>query len=144
MRDDREITAKPPDEYRVLVLGDSMVLAVQVAFEETFTARLEQHLNTNASHRFVRVINAGVQGYGPVESYLFLKHYGLAFEPDLVLRSCTPVTMRPTQPIRNTASLRQLGCARWGLARPRSGHAGGWARRFGCGGSAGGARRRSL
>ena len=46
---------------------------------------LEQHLNTNASHRFVRVINAGVQGYGPVESYLFLKHYGLAFEPDLVL-----------------------------------------------------------
>ena len=85
VRDDREIAAKPPDEYRVLVLGDSMVLAVQVAFDETFTARLEHHLNANASHRSVRVINAGVQGYGPVESYLFLTHYGLTFEPDLVL-----------------------------------------------------------
>ena len=32
-----------------------------------------------------RVINAGVQGYGPVEELLFFREVASAFEPDLVL-----------------------------------------------------------
>jgi hypothetical protein len=83
-RDDREIGPKPPDEFRIAVLGDSMVMAVQVPIEETFVRRLEGRLNGAGAARY-RVINAGVQGYGTVEQALFYSHVVSAFEPDLVV-----------------------------------------------------------
>ena len=65
---DREIEPKAPGERRLVVLGDSLVMAVQVPLEDTFVARLEQRLNASAvPPATYRVINAGVQGYGPVE-----------------------------------------------------------------------------
>ena len=36
VRDDDEIGAKTPDERRILILGDSLVMAVQVPFQQTF------------------------------------------------------------------------------------------------------------
>src|SRR5262249_42244040 len=64
VRDDREIGPKAPNERRVLVLGDSLVLAVQVPLEQTFCKLLEAKLSAaDPSHQW-RVINAGVQGYG--------------------------------------------------------------------------------
>ena len=86
VRDDDEIGPKPPGEYRVAVVGDSMVLAVQVPVHDTFTDRLERALNAETTGaRTYRVINAGVQGYGSVEQYLFFKRVVVDFEPDLVL-----------------------------------------------------------
>ncbi|HSC26510.1 MAG TPA: hypothetical protein VLD67_04500 [Vicinamibacterales bacterium] len=84
VRDDRELGAKAPGEFRIVVLGDSMVMAVQVRIEDTFVRRLEDRLNASGGPR-VRVINAGVQGYGTVEQALFLRYVASAFEPDLVL-----------------------------------------------------------
>ena len=85
LRDD-EVGPKPPGEYRILVLGDSMTLAVQVPSEETFAHVLEERLNGAAAGlaRY-RIINAGVQGYGTVEQYLFLEQLPDVVEPDLVL-----------------------------------------------------------
>ncbi len=85
VRADHEFVPKAVGERRVMVLGDSQVMAVQVPLRETFTAQVEARLAGGAPHRVVQVINAGVQGYGPVEQYLFLANYLLDFDPDLVL-----------------------------------------------------------
>ena len=88
VRDDRPIGPKAPGERRIVVLGDSMVLAVQVALEQTFVRRLENRLNapsTGAGATRWRVINGGVQGYGPVNEWLFFDKVAAAFEPDLVV-----------------------------------------------------------
>ena len=67
----REVGPKAPRERRVVVLGDSIVLAVQVPLRQTFCKRLEDRLNARADGYLYRVIDAGVQGYGPVEEVLF-------------------------------------------------------------------------
>lgn len=89
VRDDEPIGPKAPGERRVLVLGDSMVLAVQVPLAQTFVKRLEAQLNAQASGSGVtrwRVINGGVQGYGPVNEWLFFDRVAAAFEPDIVVQ----------------------------------------------------------
>ena len=45
VRDDDEIGPKAPDERRIVLLGDSLVLSVQVPFAQTFGELLEQRLN---------------------------------------------------------------------------------------------------
>jgi lysophospholipase L1-like esterase len=85
VRDDEDIGPKAPDERRIVILGDSLVLSVQVPFRDTFGELLEQKLNAGSSRVHYRVINAGVQGYGPVEDVLFFRHVARAFQPDLVL-----------------------------------------------------------
>jgi hypothetical protein len=84
-RDDQPIGPKRPDERRIVVLGDSLVFSVQVALSQTFCKRLEHRLaEADPSHTW-RVIDAGVQGYGPVQEWLFYREVVQALEPDLVL-----------------------------------------------------------
>lgn len=85
VRDDEPIGPKMPNERRILVLGDSLVLAVQVAQADTFCERLERRLNARGGSERWRVINGGVQGYGPVQDWFFFDKIGAAFDPDLVL-----------------------------------------------------------
>jgi hypothetical protein len=62
-------------------------MAVQVPLQQTFCKRLEDLLNNEPALRpyRYRVINAGVQGYGPVEDLLFYEHVASAFDADVVL-----------------------------------------------------------
>lgn len=85
VRDDAPIGPKAPDEKRVVILGDSLVMSVQVGLQETFAKQLEGDLQAAEPTSRWRVINAGVQGYGPVDEWLFYKHVADAFDPDLVL-----------------------------------------------------------
>lgn len=87
VRDDEEIGDKPPDERRILVLGDSLVLSVQVPFQQTFCELLEQRLNRTASRVHYRVINAGVQGYGPVHELLFFRSLLPVVKPDVIIET---------------------------------------------------------
>jgi hypothetical protein len=93
VRDDRDIGPKPADERRIVVLGDSLVLSVQVDIRQTFCRLLEDRLNRAESARpgggriHYRVINAGVQGYGPVEELLFYREIARAFQPDIVIET---------------------------------------------------------
>lgn len=90
VRDDEELGPKAPGEKRIVILGDSLVLSVQVPLDQTFGEQLERRLNTSAADapaprpRY-RVINAGVQGYGPVEELLFFKNVIRPLQPDVVL-----------------------------------------------------------
>jgi len=79
-----EIGAKPPGERRVLVLGDSWVAGFEVEYEQTFTALLERSLGSRLRSP-VRVINAGVRGYGTDQSYLWFRERGRGLGADLVV-----------------------------------------------------------
>jgi lysophospholipase L1-like esterase len=68
-----------------VVLGDSLVLSVQVPLHQTFGELLERRLSSGSSGTRYRVVNAGVQGYGPVEEALFFEKFGQLFQPDLVI-----------------------------------------------------------
>jgi lysophospholipase L1-like esterase len=85
VRDDEELGPKRPGERRVVILGDSLVLSVQVPFAQTFGELLESRLNASHQSGSYRVINAGVQGYGPVEEALWFEQLAPQIQPDLVL-----------------------------------------------------------
>src|SRR5262252_4529577 len=80
---------KPPDEYRIAVFGDSFT--ANITNNVRWTAVLERQLNDSArwkasvGGRHTRVLNFAVDGTGLVQFAAMLKHYGLKFEPDLVL-----------------------------------------------------------
>jgi lysophospholipase L1-like esterase len=76
---------KPADEFRVLVLGDSFVEAVQVPREQNFCQRLERLLSER-HHRKVRVINAGVTTYSPLLEYLYFTRELRQYQPDAVVQ----------------------------------------------------------
>lgn len=85
VRDDEPIGPKAPGEKRIVILGDSLVFSVQVDFQQTFAKHLERRLQAgDPSHQW-RVINAGVQGYGPIDEWLFYRGVVSGFDPDLVL-----------------------------------------------------------
>ena len=85
VRDDEPLGAKAANERRVVVLGDSLVLSVQVPLAETFCKNLERRLNARGGPERWRVINGGVQGYGPVQEWFFFDKVAAAFQPDIVL-----------------------------------------------------------
>jgi len=85
VRDDAPVGPKATDEVRVVILGDSLVLSVQVDLQITFAKQLEQRLNDAGTGPRWRIINAGVQGYGPVDEWLFYKHVVRDLQPDVVL-----------------------------------------------------------
>ena len=62
-----EVEERQPDELRLLALGDSFTLAVQVAEEDTFVERLEILLEERLK-RPVSILNAGVDGFGTQQS----------------------------------------------------------------------------
>jgi lysophospholipase L1-like esterase len=77
--------AKPPGEYRVLVLGDSFTFAEQVNQHETFPQLLEDRLNGTSGQKTVRVLNAGSNGWATANELVFLAEEGVKYSPDLVI-----------------------------------------------------------
>ena len=82
-RDRDHAREKPPGTYRVALLGDSFVEAIQVPFEDSITAVLQRRLERHGVK--VETINFGVSGSGTARQYLALREYGLRYQPDLVL-----------------------------------------------------------
>lgn len=82
LRGDEVAVPKPPGVFRVVMLGDESTLAPEIVQAQTFSAQLQTLLQEHTKLR-VEVINAGVDGYCPLLSYLQVKHSLLALEPDL-------------------------------------------------------------
>jgi hypothetical protein len=81
---------KPPSTFRVLNLGDSVVMGWGVRLEDTYGRRLESLLNEggNSDLNF-EVINAGVPGWSLDNALAYLQAEGLKYEPDLVVLDLT-------------------------------------------------------
>lgn len=69
--------------FRLLFLGDSIAENGD-DLEDTFVAYLRAELHKDAALAHTEVINAGVVGYTNYQELLFLKKYGLKYQPDLV------------------------------------------------------------
>jgi len=89
MRDRERSWTKAPGTYRILFLGDSMVVGHGVPLEEMASIRLEKLLNEPAAGPPVEVVNAGVFSYSPVLEYLYLEQIIGPLTPDLVVVGVT-------------------------------------------------------
>jgi len=91
LRDREHWKIKPLNTFRIAVLGDSFVEALQVPFEESFCYLIEQQLRScpaRAGHD-VEVINFGVSGYGTAQELITLRSEVWQYSPDLVLLAVT-------------------------------------------------------
>jgi hypothetical protein len=86
-RDREHLLAKPPNTFRIAVLGDSYAEALQVEIENTFWSRLQEALRScpGLKGREVEVLNFGVSGYGTAQELLTFRRYVRPYQPDLVL-----------------------------------------------------------
>jgi lysophospholipase L1-like esterase len=91
LRDIDRPRRKPPGACRIVALGDSFTYGAGVPFEETYLARLERMLNARwgGDPRF-EIVKMGIPRFFPEAERLLLEHYGLSFEPDLVLVAFVP------------------------------------------------------
>ena len=71
---------KPPNVFRIVVLGDSFVDGYTIPAQDRFTEVLEANLRPQAD-----VINLGIAGYSTDQELLLLDQEGWKFEPDLVV-----------------------------------------------------------
>jgi len=74
------LAKKVPGEQRVLAIGDSFTLGMQVDNDETFSALLDEAMGSN-----VQILNAGVPGYGTEQAIGLMKRLVPSTEADAVL-----------------------------------------------------------
>ncbi len=89
LRDVEHQLEKPPGNYRIVVLGDSVAEALQVPLDASFPRRLESILNAGGNGPTAEVVNFGVSSYGTDQEYLSLKTRAAAYQPDLVVLTFT-------------------------------------------------------
>jgi len=84
-RDD-EFTALPPlkDEYRIVVIGDSVAWGWGVEMAQAWPQQLEKLLGETHG-KTIRVYNMAVNGYSTQQEVRLLETKGLAYQPDLVI-----------------------------------------------------------
>jgi hypothetical protein len=76
--------AKPPGEFRTVMLGDSVTMGYGVTRDETHANQLEQLIAEGRPPGCsVQIINTGVGGYTTFQERLVLKE-SLVFAPDLI------------------------------------------------------------
>ena len=85
MNDVERTFEKPENTYRIAVLGDSYVEALQVARDSNFCSLIEATLNEQFPSRHFEVLNLGVSSYSLGQQMLRLQNPGIKFQPDLVL-----------------------------------------------------------
>ncbi|MCA9425737.1 MAG: hypothetical protein KC994_11715 [Candidatus Omnitrophica bacterium] len=91
LRDREYPIEKPAETERILVLGDSITAALQVADEEVYTEILEASLNRPESATHYEVINAGISGFGQGDELKMFEYVGKKLKPDIVLVQMSPI-----------------------------------------------------
>jgi hypothetical protein len=84
MRDRDRMREKSPGEFRIAMLGDSAVEAVQVKPAEVVNRQMEQLLAAKG-YKNVSVLNFGVEGIGTTQELVMYKEKVRQFRPDLLL-----------------------------------------------------------
>ncbi|MHA2131842.1 MAG: SGNH/GDSL hydrolase family protein [Promethearchaeota archaeon] len=90
-RDSEHTFIKPEGVFRILGLGDSFTYGQGAPFEDTYLYSLEKMLNQReGNHPEVEIIKAGIPRFFPEAERLLLEHYGLKYNPDLILVGFLP------------------------------------------------------
>ncbi len=77
-------TAKRPGSFRIVGIGDSVMMGWGVGQDEDYLSRLRPLLELRL-HRPVETLNFAVPGYNTVQEYYMLRDRALAYRPDLVV-----------------------------------------------------------
>ncbi|MGI8654595.1 MAG: SGNH/GDSL hydrolase family protein [Pyrinomonadaceae bacterium] len=91
LRDREHSKAKPPDTFRIALIGDSYAEALQVPAEDTFWTVLEGRLRgcRKFAGKNLEIINFGVSGYGTAQELITLRRHVWDYAPDMVLLAFT-------------------------------------------------------
>lgn len=81
---DREVGAKAPGEFRILVMGDSVPFGIGVRYEDSYPHQLEVLLDERHPSRRFRTLNLGVPSYNTEQELIQLETLGLKLQPDAV------------------------------------------------------------
>jgi lysophospholipase L1-like esterase len=95
LRDTELAQPKGADEWRVLVLGDSITWADYLPADETFVERAEAALRARLPERRVNVVNGGIGDTGLREMADLLEEVGEPVAPDVVTVSVYLNDSRP-------------------------------------------------
>ena len=80
---------KPPDVFRILMIGDSTLYGGQyIDQSELYPRLLQQHLADRADGQRVEVLNIGVNGWGPFNKIGYIRQFG-TFDADIAV-VCLP------------------------------------------------------
>jgi len=103
--------AKPPDVFRIVLLGDSVPNDSQFPYSALFPARLEKRLNARltekgaeAPYRRADVINVSCEGYNTLQEVRLFEKAGRAYRPDLVI-----VAYTLNDPFLQNGAFRRIG-----------------------------------
>lgn len=93
LRDREHSKTKPPNTFRVAILGDSYAEAFQVPLEESFWSVMQKRVGecSGVDQPQVEVINFGVAGYGTAQELITLRERVWQYSPDLVLLAFLPI-----------------------------------------------------
>jgi hypothetical protein len=85
MRDRPRMKETPPNTFRILFLGDSMVQGYGVPLEQSMVYLLENSINQPPRSQKIEILNGGIFGYSPLLEYLYLQEIFPKVKPDLIL-----------------------------------------------------------
>jgi hypothetical protein len=98
---------KPPDTYRILIVGDSTVASFEVPLEQAFFRLLESQLN-NGGDRHYEIIGGGFRGYGTDLELIYYEQEGRRYQSDMVILLIQPGNdIHDNHPALRTRSERQ-------------------------------------
>jgi len=91
-RDVAHALEKPERTYRIAMIGDSVVEALQVDLKDAFWWRLQEELRgcPALAGRRLEIMGFGVAGYGTAQQYLLLQSTAMKYRPDAVLLAFAP------------------------------------------------------
>ena len=75
---------KHPNEFRILVLGDSFAEGYTVDFQDLFSEVLKRQLN-DRQDRYFEVTNTGTAGYSTDQELILFQREGRKYNPDLTI-----------------------------------------------------------
>ncbi len=87
LRDREHSLSKPPQTFRIAILGDSFTEALQVPLEQTFWWLMQEQLQTcpGLQGKTLEIINFGVTNYGTGQQLLRLRRDVWNYDPDMVI-----------------------------------------------------------
>ncbi len=88
LRDREHAIPKPPNTYRIAILGDSFSEALQVNLDQTYWSEMVRQLQENCPNlkgRKIEIVNFGVTNYGTAQQLVVLRNRVWEYSPDMVL-----------------------------------------------------------
>ena len=92
MRDQEYSLAKPPDTFRVAVVGSSFTLPAGVEIEDSYHSLLEERFNREFAPKKYEFLNFAIGLHGASQILATLRHKALRYEPNLILFSLTSMS----------------------------------------------------